>query len=352
MAIFQSFVKKEALHIVRDTRTMIITLLMPMVLLVLFGFAISTEVNNIRIVSVVDRHTDQTRDFLEQLEVNPYFTFQGLVAPEEVEGLLRAGKTDAAVYLKTDGSRVSTQIVTDASNTTSAQSMTSYIQGVITGNTTSSPSLIRTLYNPQLKSAYNFVPGIMGMIFILICAIMTSVSIVREKENGTMTLLLVSPIRPATIILGKLVPYFILSCIILAIMLLIAYTVLGLPLSGSVVWVIMVSLLYVVLALSIGLLVSTMADTQLSALIMSAVIMMLPVVMLSGMIFQVDNMPLPLQWLSCIIPARWYIEAMRKLMIQQLDLSYILSELAILGGMTAVLLVMAVRKFNSGNNSK
>lgn len=348
MAIFQSLVKKEALHVVRDTRTMVITLVMPLILLLLFGFAISTEVNDVRLVAVVDSHTDETRDILERYRVNSYFDFGGLVAPSEVDVLLRSGEVDAALFLKNDSGKVSTQIVVDASNTTSAQAMTAYIQGVITGNSKNSPTLTYTLYNPQMKSAYNFVPGIMGMIFILICAIMTSVSIVREKEIGTMDLLLVSPIKPGTIILGKLVPYFLLSCIILAVMLLISYTVLGLPASSSIVSVIGISLIYIVLSLSFGLLISAVANSQLTALIASAVVLMIPVIMLSGMIFPIDNMPVVLQGISCIIPARWYIEAMRKLMIQQLDISYVGREMLILSLMAVGFLFLSVKKFHSG----
>lgn len=347
MAIFQSLVKKEALHVVRDRRTMVITLLMPLVLLLLFGFAISTEVNDVRIVAVVDQHTDTTRDILQRFRVNGYFNFLGLTSPLEVERLLRTGEADAAVLLNNDNGKLNTQIIIDASNTTSAQAMTAYIQGVINGSKTSSPVLTYTLYNPQMKSAYNFVPGIMGMIFILICAIMTSVSIVREKESGTMDLLLVSPVKPGTIILGKLVPYFILSCVILAIMLLISYTVLGLPVSASIINVVIVSLIYVILSLSLGLLVSTIANSQLTALIASAVLLMLPVIMLSGMIFPIDNMPIILQGISCIIPARWYIEAMRKLMIQQLDVSYVCREIIILSLMAIALLILSVKKFHS-----
>lgn len=347
MAIFQSLVRKEAIHIVRDTRTMVITLLMPMVLLLLFGFAISTEVNDVRVVAVVDQHTDETRDILQRLRINEYFTFQGLADPEDVDMLLRSGKTDAALFLRNDEGVLKSQIVVDASNTNTAQTATAYIRGVVNGTSAKSPVLTSTLYNPQLKSSYNFVPGILGMIFILICAIMTSVSIVREKENGTMNLLLVSPVSPATIILGKLVPYFLLSCIILAAMLLMAYTLLGLPVSASAVSVVGVSIVYIILSLSIGLMVSTIVDTQLTALIVSAVMFMLPVIMLSGMIFPVDNMPIVLQWISNIIPARWYIEAMRKLMVQQLNFSYIFKETLILLSMTAVLLVAAVGKFKS-----
>lgn len=348
MTIFQSLIKKEALHVVRDTRTMIITLVMPLVLLLLFGFAISTEVNNVRVVAVVDQYTDDTRQILERFQVNEYFDFLGLVGADEVEEMLRKGNADAAVFLVTDNGKVRSQIVVDASNTTIAQASTGYIQSVISGTATS-PFLLHTLYNPQLKSAYNFVPGILGMIFILVCAIMTSVSIVSEKENGTMNLLLVSPIRPQTIIFGKLIPYFLLSCIILAIMLTISYTVLEIPLSGNVFSVLFLSLLYIILSLSIGLLVSTIVNSQITALIVSAIGFMLPVVMLSGMIFPVDNMPAILQWISCIIPARWYIEAMRKLMIQQLDLSHVWQEMAVLTGMAVLLIAVAVKKFNTRN---
>lgn len=348
MAIFPSLIKKEALHIIRDRRTMLITLLMPLVLLLLFGFAISTEVNDVRIVVVPDRYDDETLKLCERFRVNEYFTFQGTVAAKDVEGLLRTGKTDAAVFLKTENDKVCSQIVVDASNTTSAQAISGYIEGVINGGISASPLLTYTLYNPQMKSSYNFVPGIMGMIFILICAIMTSVSIVREKETGTMNLLIVSPTKPVMIILGKLVPYFILSCIILSTMLLMAYTVLELPASSSIIYVIVVSLIYIILSLSIGLLVSTIVDSQLTALIVSAVVFMMPVIMLSGMIFPIDNMPKVLQWISSVIPARWYIEAMRKLMIQQLDISYVVKEIIILSTMTLALLALSVRKFSLG----
>lgn len=350
MAIFFSLVKKEAIHIVRDPRTMLITLIMPLVLLLLFGFAISTEVNSVRIMSVVDNHDTDTRQILERLSVNSYFDYRGDIAPQEVDNMLRAGKTDAVLFLRNDNGIIKPQIVVDASNTNLAQTISGYVTGILNyGNSGKVPVLTNTLYNPQMKSAYNFVPGLLGMIFILICAIMTSVSIVREKENGTMNLLLVSPVKPGTIILGKLVPYFLLSCMILATMLVIAYTVLGLPLSSAIINVIWVSLIYIILSLSIGLLVSTLVDTQLAALMVSAVIFMLPVIMLSGMIFPIDNMPKVLQWISCAIPARWYTAAMRKLMIQHLDISFIIKEVAIMSGMAILILGLAIKKFNSSN---
>lgn len=344
MGIFIALVKKEALHVVRDTRTMLIIFFIPIVLLLLFGFAISTEVNNVRVMVVSENHTDDTRAIVERLNHNPYFDFQGMVSPVKADLLLRRGATDAVVFLRAENGAVKSQIMVDASNTTVAQSATAYIQNVIAGKT-ESPALINTLYNPQLKSSYNFVPGIMGMIFILICAMMTSVSIVGEKENGTMNLLLVSPVKPSSIIIGKLIPYFILSFAILSVILLLGYTVLGLPASWSIVNVVWVSALYIILSLSIGLLVSTLVDTQLAALLISAVIFMLPVIMLSGMLFPIDNMPIILQYISSIVPARWYIAAMRKLMVQHLQLHYVAREVAVLAGMTVVILVLALKNF-------
>lgn len=336
------------LHIVRDRRTMVITLVMPLVLLLLFGFAISTEINNVRVIAVVDQSTDSTRNIIEKLSTNEYFSFVGLAGENEIESILRRGAADAALYLRTENGILKCQIIVDASNPVYGQAAASYIQNVI-GGKLENHVLTKMLFNPQMKSSYNFVPGIMGMIFILICAIMTSVSIVSEKESGTMDLLMVSPVHPRTIIFGKLIPYFLLSCIVLVVMLLISYTLLELPISVTVFNVIVLSLLYVVLSLSIGLFVSTMVNNQVSALIVSAVIFMIPVIMLSGMIFPIDNMPVVFQWISCVVPARWYISAMRKLMIQQLDFQFILKEVSILSGMTALILMAAIKKFNTKN---
>lgn len=344
MGVFKALVKKETLHVVRDTRTMLIIFFIPILLLLLFGFAISTEVNNVRVIVVSEHHTDKTRSIIERLRHNPYFEFQGIADPVNADLQLRKGASDAIVYLKAEDDRIRSQIVVDASNTTIAQAATNYLQNVIAGKT-ESPAIINTLYNPQLKSSYNFVPGIMGMIFILICAMMTSVSIVGEKENGTMNLLLVSPVRPYAIILGKLIPYFILSCAILSVILILGYTVLGLPASASIINVVWVSCLYIILSLSIGLFVSTIVDTQLAALLISAVIFMLPVIMLSGMLFPIDNMPAALQYISAIVPARWYISAMRKLMVQHLPIRYVIQEISILAGMTVVILLLAIKKF-------
>lgn len=347
MTIFKSIVRKEFLKLLRDARTLLIVLVMPMVLLLLFGFAISTDVNDVRVAAVVSNHTDRTRDILLRMQTNPYFTFTGLAQHGDIDRLLRTSQADAVVVLETRNGQLRSQIVTDGSNTTLAQAAQAYISQLIAGPGQPSPIIGHVLYNPQLKSAYNFVPGILGLIFLLICGIMTSVSIVSERQSGTMDLLLVSPIRPRTVITGKLVPYFLLSCLILTLMLALSYTVLGIPFSAKAVDVVLISMLYIALALSIGLLVSTLVKTEVAALIVSAIGFMIPVIMLSGMIFPIDNMPEVLQWFSCVVPARWYIAAMRKLMIQQLPLEYVATEVSVLTGMTLLIFMLAVRKFKN-----
>lgn len=343
-------IHKEILHLLRDPRTLLIAVFMPVVLLLLFGFAISTEVNDVRVAAVVSNHTDRTRDICMRLQTNPYVTFRGMSSYNDIDRLLRTSQVDAVVVLEPDGRDLRSQIVTDGSNTILAQSARAYIGSIVAGNL-SRNEVVQThiLYNPQLKSAYNFVPGILGMIFILICAILTSVSIVSERESGTMDLLLVSPVRPRTVILGKLVPYFMLSCIILSLMLAISYTALGLPFSAGVINVILISLIYIIMSLSIGLLVSTLVSTEVAALIVSAIVFMIPVLMLSGMIFPIDNMPEVLQWVSCVVPARWYVAAMRKIMIQDLPFAAVAREVIILVAMTLFFLTLAVRKFKSRN---
>ena len=171
---------------------------------------------------------------------------------------------------------------------------------------------------------------------------MTSVSIVREKETGTMEILLVSPVRPMRIVTAKLVPYFVLSCIVLSTILLIAYGLLELPLSASAFNVVGVSLLYIILSLALGILISTMTRR----LLLSAMLFMLPVIMLSGMLSPVENMPRVLQWISYVVPARWYIDAMRKLMIEQLPISGVLDDVIILTAMAFFIIAVAVGKFN------
>ena len=355
---FLSFVKKELLHILRDVRTMMIVLLIPVVLMVLFGFAISTEVNNLNVAIVAPNRTEGVRQVVERLANNPYFTVIDYDSNIDIDKVLRSSKADAVVVFDEDYEHLiaqraegidthpAIQFIFDASNTNTAQTGAMYLQNVVSADYSQQELLnLHLLYNPQMKSAYNFVPGIMGLIFILICAMMTSVSIVREKEMGTMEVLLVSPVRPIKIILAKLIPYFVISCINLTTILLIARYLLDVPMSGGVGGVVAISIIYLILALALGLLISTLASSQVVALLISAMVMLLPMMMLSGMVFPIENLPTILKPLPYIVPARWYIEAIRKLMIMGLPLSAVMKEVFILVFMTFVLMGVSLKKF-------
>ena len=237
------------------------------------------------------------------------------------------------------------QLIVDGADPNMAQQWVNYATGVLT-NMTGALVNTKMLYNPQMKSAYNFVPAIMGMLLMLVCAMMTSISIVREKERGTMEVLLVSPVRPLVIIIAKVVPYLVLAFVILTTILLMSHYVLGVPLHGSIAAIYFVSTIYILLALSLGLLISNIANSQLMALLLSAMVLLMPIVMLSGMMFPVESMPRILQWISLIIPPRYYMAAMRKLMIMGVGIGEVLPEVLVLTAFAVVLLAVSLIKFN------
>ena len=345
MKQFIAFVIKETKHILRDKRTMLILFGMPVVMMLLFGFAITTDVKNVRTVVVTSEMSPRTQQAVERLAQSEYFIItQTVNTPREAEQLIRSQKADMAlVFTQNRGM----QIMVDGSDPNMAQQWTNYAQQTLSPlNSHLSPLNSHLLYNPQMRSAYNFVPAIMGMLLMLICAMMTSISIVREKEKGTMEVLLVSPVRPLMVIVAKAVPYLVLAFGILITILLMARFVLGVPVAGSLFWILVVSTIYILLALSLGLLISNIAQTQLVALLMSAMVLLMPVVMLSGMIFPVESMPQVLQWLAAVVPPRYYISAMRKLMIMGVGIENLVHEVAVLVGMTVVVLAIALKKFD------
>jgi len=347
MKQFGSFVIKETKHILRDKRTMLLLFGMPLVLMLLFGFAITNDVKNVRTIVVTANSDHQTQTAVERLSQSEYFTIvQTVATPQEAERTIRGQKADMAIVFGKEfaSKKTGLQFIVDGADPNMAQQWTSYAQQVFM-NPASGLVNVKMLYNPQMKSAYNFVPAIMGMLLMLICALMTSISIVREKEKGTMEVLLVSPTRPLMIIVAKVVPYLVLAFTILTIILLMARFVLGVPLHGSVFWIYFISTIYILLALSLGLLVSNIAKTQLVALLVCAMVMLMPIIMLSGMIFPIESMPRILQWVSAVIPPRYYISAMRKLMVMGVGIEQVVFELTVLTAMLAVLLSLSLATF-------
>lgn len=363
MASLSAFVKKEFFHIFRDRWSLIILLLMPVMMLILIGFAMTTEVKGTTFRVLDPSRDGETREIVSLLAQSGYFTFGGYLVDEtEIDEVFRQGKAGLVLVFSSrfateriHGGKGSVAIITDGSDPNTAKTLTNYASAILMGwNQRQSLAKkaswtigveTRFLYNPAMKGAYNFVPGVLGMIILLICAMMTSISIAREKESGTMEILLASPMKPGTIILAKTIPYFTISCINLATSLLLSVVVLGVPIRGSIIALIAVSLVYILLALLIGVMISTIANSQLVALLLSGMGLMLPVILLSGMMFPIESMPLPLQFLSSVIPTRWYISAMRKIMIKGLGLGSVLVEMGILSSMTVVILIASVKKF-------
>ena len=348
MKQFFSFVLKETKHILRDKRTMLMLFGMPIVMMLLFGFAVTNDVRNVRIIVVMSNDDNATQQVADRLAASEYFTITKVVAtPNEAEKAIRDQKADMAIVFSQDfASRKSGyQLIVDGADPNMAQQWTTYANAVI-NNTEAKAVNTKLLYNPQMKSTYNFVPAIMGTLLMLVCAMMTSISIVREKEKGTMEVLLVSPTKPLMIIVAKLVPYLVLAFTILSIILLMSSFVLGVPIKGSLFWIYVVSTIYILLALSLGILVSTIAETQLVALLISAMLLMMPVIMLSGMMFPIESMPKILQYISAIVPTRYYISAMRKLMIMGPGIEEIYFEVSILISMLIALMSLALAKFN------
>ena len=365
MKQFLSFVRKEFYHIFRDRRTMLILLGMPIAQILIFGFAITTEVKDVRMAVVNPQNDPLTRQLIDRLDASEYFTVTRLVhSPVEAEQLFHRGEVDMAIVfserfaddLYTGESGI--QLMADATDPNMASMRTGYAMSVLSAaaadmlppNVRSGGVIVpqvRLLYNPQMKSAYQFVPGVMGLILMLICAMMTSISIVREKEMGTMEVLLVSPVQPLFIILAKAVPYFTLSFVNLTTILLLSVFVLDVPVAGSLFWLVVVSLLFIFVALSLGLLISSITRTQVAAMLVSGMVLMMPTMLLSGMIFPIESMPGILQAISAFIPARWYISAVRKLMIEGVEVSYVLTEIGVLALMAAVLLTVSLKKFRN-----
>lgn len=351
-----AFVGKEFIHILRDSRTLLILLGMPIVEMIIFGFALNMEVNNVRTV-ILDQSQDRlSHQITTTIAQNQYFLLQDVVySYEDVDEALRKSEADLAIVippnLESDLLKVGEtgiQVIADASDPNMATIATGYVGGAIANLFPSDGGGYRVdvnsymLYNPLLKSSFNFVPGLMGLVLVIICVLMTSVSIVREKERGTMEVLLSSPVRPSVMVLAKTVPYFVVSCINLISILLLSYFVLKVPIRGSLFLIIFLTMIYIFLSLGIGMLISTLVRTQVAAILLSGFVMMMPTLILSGMIFPIENMPSVLQWLSYIIPARWYIDAVKKVMIQGLSFFAVWKEMVILISMSAVFFVASI----------
>lgn len=342
---------------------MFILLAMPVVQIIIFGFALTNEVKNARFLVWDAAQDELSRSLTQQVDASRYFDLDRAIhRADEIQEVFKEGKVKLALVLPPRFQQelehlhqARVQLIADASDPNVANTLTQYASSIIRDfqdRLTQERKLpytisteTRMLYNPELQGAYNFVPGVMAMVLLLVCTMMTAITIVREKETGTLEIMLVSPMRPFRIVLAKAVPYLLLSTINIASILLLSVYVLDVPIRGSLPLLVGGSLLFTLVSLSLGLLISAAAATQQTAMFISLVGMFLPTVMLSGFMFPVENMPLPLRTVSHVIPARWYYSFVRSVMIKGVGVTAVAKELAIMTFMLFFFLTLAIRKF-------
>jgi len=363
MKQFLIFIRKEFLQVFRDRKTLLMLFGLPVIQILLFGFALSNEVKNSEIIVI-----DYARDILSQqltdkIAASKYFSVtKSALSHSDIEEAFKGGKIKLAIIFPANFytdlihlNKAQVQVIVDASDPNAATTLIDYISFIIRDYETSFSQNaaipysiipeIRMLYNPELKSAPNFVPGVMAMILLLVCAMMTSISIVKEKELGTMEVLLVSPCKPILVIFSKMMPYLIISLFNVLSIFLLSVFALGLPVNGNIFLLFSESFLFIVTSLSLGLLISTQTNTQQAAMFTSMLALMLPTMLLSGYMFPIENMPLVLRLLSNAVPARWYYIIVKNVMLKGLGFSFVWKETLILLGMAGLLLTLSLRSF-------
>ena len=363
MKRFIGFVVKEFYHIFRDKRTLIILIGIPVVQMLLFGFVITTDISNAKI-AVYDQSRDNvTTKLIQKIISSGYFKMEKyLYSYDDIEKDFRKGKIKQVIVFENNFAenlekygKANVQIIGDGSEPNTSEMLLNYNRGIITDYVREINPLakvpyqinseVRMYYNPELKSVFMFVPGLMGLLLILISAMMTSISITREKEQGTMEILLVSPLKPFQIITGKVMPYIALSFINVIIILLLAMFVFKIPIEGNIILLLGECTLYILVALAMGIFISTTTSSQQTAMTASVMGLMLPTMLLSGFIYPIENMPKILQFVSLIVPPRWFIIIVKNIMLKGNGFMYVWKETLILIGMLMFFIMLSVKKF-------
>ena len=363
MKRFKGFVIKEFYHIFRDRRSLLILFGMPVVQILLFGFAITNEINHVDL-AVLDKSRDETtKQIISKIQSSSYFTVNEFIEDENsIESIFQKGKVKAVLVFENDFGKkliknktASVQIISDATEPNTANTIGNYISSILINfqqelnQLSPTPYIIQTklkmLYNPELKGVFMFVPGVMTIILLLVSAMMTSISIAKEKEIGTMEVLLVSPLNPFQVIVGKVIPYITLAIFNALVILLLGYFVFRVPINGSLILLALESFLFILTALSLGIFISTISNSQQTAMMVSLMGLMLPVILLSGFIFPIDSMPLPLQVISNIVPAKWFIIIIKSIMLKGVGIVTIWKETLILFLMTVFFIGLSIKKY-------
>lgn len=365
MKRFFSFVRKEFYHVFRDGKTMLMLFGMPVMQILLFGFALTNEIKNSQIVICDYSRDDATRKIISKLEASNIFHIrESLLSHMKIEESFKSSNVKLVVIFPNNfnhdllhSNKAQVQIIADASDPNTATTLTNYVTSIIMTYQQQLMAInafpmsitpeIRMYYNPELKGATNFVPGVIALVLMLICVMMTSVSIVREKENGTMEILLVSPFNPMLVVISKAIPYLFLSIVNLLIILILSVSLLDMPINGSIFLLIAESILFIITGLSLGLLISNLVESQQAAMLISMMGMMVPTILFTGFMFPIENMPIPLQIISYFIPSKWFYTIVKAIMIKGLGFYDVWKETLVLAGMVVVLLTISFKKFKT-----
>lgn len=367
MKQFGAFVKKEFAHVFRDRRTLLILFGMPIMQILIFGFALSNEIKNTQLV-VIDKAKDQaSHKLINRIDASSYFEVSNIMLEEkDIEEVFEKGKLKLVLIIPAEfnltlahDKKATVQLIADASDPNTANLLKNYLAAILqdyqaelneiaNGIGTETINIVpqtRMLYNPQLRSVHNFVPGVMALVLMLVCVMMTAITIVREKETGTMEVLLISPFKPWLVILSKAVPYLVLSLVNVTTIVLLSVFVLQLPVNGSLLLLFAESTLFIITCLGIGIFISIKTNSQLIAMLISLVGMLLPTILFSGFMFPLENMPAVLQWIANIIPARWYYVIVKSVMIKGLGFSAIYLETLALVLIAAFFYALSIKNF-------
>lgn len=358
-----AFIRKEFYHVFRDRRTLLILFGIPIAQIILFGQALSSEVKNIGIAVLDEANNTYSQEITHRLQASPYFKLKDpLFRYDQVEDQFKRGTIKTALIFPPDfgkdlytPSGTSLQLITDGSDPNTAKTVQNYLSAMVASYQQELNPAVqlpyqitvenRMLYNEEQNGSMNFVPGVIALVFMIVSTALTSVAVVREKELGTMEILLVSPFKPIMILIAKAVPYLILSLINFTVILLLSVYMLDVPIRGNLLLLYAESTLFIIICLSLGLLISTVTASQQTAMLIAMMGMMLPTAFFTGFMFPIENMPLIFQGISKVFPSSYYYSIVKKVMLKGLDFTYVWKETLILIAMAVVFLSLAMKKF-------
>jgi len=356
-----SIIIKEYTHIFRDWRSLLIIILMPVLMIILYGYAITLDMKNLTFAVIDDAKTPESRELIRGFTENRFFLLKYTdIKRNEIESLFKKRYIQMALVIPGDFSEslvsnriTKVQLIVDAADSNVGTFINNYSNRVAQlfneKLNRRSPGILglepRTLFNPDMKSANFFVPGLVALILLLICSLLTSITITREKETGTLEQILVSPVNPIEIVVGKVIPYITLGFFNGIIIIIFARLLFKVPINGSLSLIAVLSLIYIFVALSFGLMISAVAKTQQIAMLATLMATVLPTIMLSGFIFPVASMPLPLQYISKAVPATYFLIIIRGIMLKGIGLAELWQHAAALSAIGMLMLSMAIIRF-------